>query len=852
MARLGGRNIQYSRTSQWLTLIMGAALTLAACGGSSSSSSSGNGENGSDPEAPALPLSTESSFGKVTLEWEGDEPADVMLSSDPDCDWGNYSTCPDSELLTDQDSGVVLTPQEHELEYDRNVFFTIEQEDERSPVKGAAPWAPGQNRSVLAMMEHDGRLFVGGGFSHVGPNSGNGAILDNDGRLQGALQKVEGTVRAAIADGEGGWYIGGNFDRVGGEPRERLAHIRANGALDEDWNPGADGSVRTLALAGDRLYVGGTFDQIADDNNQDYLAALDAETGALEDWDPDVSHPVHALEVADGTLYAGGEFYSLDGTDGRHLAAFDASSGDLLSWGATLDHTDQARTLTVHGDTVYVGGDIGAAGDEPENRENLAAFDANSGELLDWAPETNNPVNALVVDNGVVYAGGEFTQAEDETRSYLAAFDSDEGSLENWEADVDDDVQALKVVNGALHVAGDFTAAGEEDADRLRLAAFDTDEGELLDWHPGAASDGGFTGQAHVITYDGERFYAGGDFRSIGGPKRPALAVFDAETGQLEDWDAGIEGGFVRAFEASGDTIYAGGNFELANEDGIRGIASFEREDAELNWSKGLDQAAGATPRTLAIAIDDQDVYIGGRFTDVEDTERMNVALLDHSDGAVDQQWDPEVGGTGNTVYAMEILGDTLYVGGDIFSVTGGDPGAEDERVYNLAALALDEQGTQREWNPDANNNVYTMTTHDGDLYVGGRFFEVRGGDDEEFEDQSSAAVFDTSAEANLLDWDPQVQGGRIEGMTQLGDSLYLGGTFDELGEEEEERWRAGAVNADDAGLLDWNPDVNGAVWTLASSDSTVYVAGDFSKAGGDLRAGIIALDHDEEAEFLW
>jgi hypothetical protein len=44
-------------------------------------------------------------------------------------------------------------------------------------------------------------------------------------------------------DGSGGCYIGGNFNNVGGVPRNNLARVLANGTVDPNWDPDPDGMV---------------------------------------------------------------------------------------------------------------------------------------------------------------------------------------------------------------------------------------------------------------------------------------------------------------------------------------------------------------------------------------------------------------------------------------------------------------------------------------------------------------------------------------------------------------------------------------------------------------------------------
>jgi len=99
--------------------------------------------------------------------------------------------------------------------------------------------------------------YIGGSFTGVGPPLKGGAALD---ALTGDFDLRPGfdaTVKAAVSDGSGGWYVGGDFTQVLGVTRNRLAHIGGDGSLDPDWNPGATGSVNALELSadGNSLYV---------------------------------------------------------------------------------------------------------------------------------------------------------------------------------------------------------------------------------------------------------------------------------------------------------------------------------------------------------------------------------------------------------------------------------------------------------------------------------------------------------------------------------------------------------------------------------------------------------------------
>jgi len=58
-------------------------------------------------------------------------------------------------------------------------------------------------------------LYIGGEFTYVGPRTGSGVPLNtSDGKPAvdiKTMPKVNGTIRCAIPDGSGGWYIGGGL-----------------------------------------------------------------------------------------------------------------------------------------------------------------------------------------------------------------------------------------------------------------------------------------------------------------------------------------------------------------------------------------------------------------------------------------------------------------------------------------------------------------------------------------------------------------------------------------------------------------------------------------------------------------
>src|SRR6185503_18543694 len=99
-------------------------------------------------------------------------------------------------------------------------------------------WVPDVSVSAAALSPGGDLLYLGGNFTYVGPPTGAWTALDpTSGEPVLPYPHVSGgAVLAAEPDGQGGWYLGGSFNKVAGVPRLRLAHIRSDGSLG-DWNP---------------------------------------------------------------------------------------------------------------------------------------------------------------------------------------------------------------------------------------------------------------------------------------------------------------------------------------------------------------------------------------------------------------------------------------------------------------------------------------------------------------------------------------------------------------------------------------------------------------------------------------
>jgi hypothetical protein len=190
---------------------------------------------------------------------------------------------------------------------------------------------------VHAIAEANGTVYIGGQFNYVGPYTGSSAFLDSaSGARDDTFPQFDGPIRAAIPDGAGGWFVGGEFFMIGEEVRPGVAHILPDKTVDPAWDAMLLGSVSAMALSGNTLYLAGSIVLIGGEQRYQ-LAAVNAATGALLAWD---GNPVgffnrmtiSAMAASGGNVFIGGTFTNAGGLNRTNLALLNGTTGAALPW----------------------------------------------------------------------------------------------------------------------------------------------------------------------------------------------------------------------------------------------------------------------------------------------------------------------------------------------------------------------------------------------------------------------------------------------------------------------------------------------------------------------------------------
>jgi hypothetical protein len=206
--------------------------------------------------------------------------------------------------------------------------------------------------------------------------------------------------------------------------------------------------------------------------------------------------------------------------------------------------------------------------------------------------------------------------------------------------------------NGVLYAGGSFSSAGG--LRRKNAAAFDTLTGAVTAWDPGAR------GEVYTLAVGHDAIFAAGGFDRIGGQSRFLVAALDPFTGSAMPWDAHSDG-VVFSLLLSDTTIYMGGAFTQIGGALRHDVAALSiRTGQALLWNPDV----GGPPysRVMALAMDQQAVYIGGGFARVGGVERNNLAAVDRANGAL-LPWNPDPNPDG-WVWGLAACDDAVYAAG--------------------------------------------------------------------------------------------------------------------------------------------------------------------------------------------
>jgi len=414
------------------------------------------------------------------------------------------------------------------------------------------------------------------------------------------------------------------------------------------------------------------------------------------------------------------------------------------------DTNGKVFVVKVVADTVYIGGSFttvrAPGGGTTASRNNLAAFDLTTGDLLPFSANTNNPVRAIESDGSTLWVGGSFNMVGGVFRSNVAALDAVTGVPHPaFDISLNGAVHGLAQIGNRIYAAGYFTLV--EGVQQHRVASLDPVTGQPDGNFQAAVNDGVRAIAASSAT---GRLFVGGQFTAVGSHDWTYLAEIDPVTGQgvgpgfdccdvapLLDLTASPDGsrvfGAVAGFEnraqawstidgsrlwhhrAMGDTqavsyhdgvLYFGFHEGFDEDETVRMLAADVLTGELQNYRPSIDSFYGV----WAIDATAAGLAVGGEFFNVSGVSTRGIAVFPGADrpvdtsapskpqgleatsqnGALHLEWDPASDDRGVSYY--RIFRDGAMVGRSLG--TGYVDDAVDENtVYSYRVRAVDLAG---------------------------------------------------------------------------------------------------------------------------------------------------------------
>jgi hypothetical protein len=544
-----------------------------------------------------------------------------------------------------------------------------------------------------------------------------------------------GKVHAIEALPNGKIIVGGEFTSINDQPIKYLARINADGSVDTSWNPSCNSTVYDIARTGNTLFVCGSFSSIGG-LSRTGLAKISAEGPfSIEaGFNARLSGgSVNALSVdeTNGRIYVAGGFSKAGTTPVFGLIRFLTTNSSFDSswipvanphWSSLASMT--AIALSPDNNWVFVGGQ-----NQFGDSYLVGKIDQDGNFDSEWNPQAyggNQYIAKIVVTNDSVFIGGDFWEMGGLTQWGIAKLDYSGNADTAWRLDLDEyrgtwynfSVTDMLISGEHLYLAGSFGYANG--MRRAGLARVDSDGMGSLDanWAPSVNE----LIRALGLLQSGN-LLCGGQFTEVNDQHAVGLAQVSSGDGSLNsDFSTGVfEPGIIATYaEAPDGSIFVGGDFVRIGQQPAANVARVLSSGVvDATWTPQVNGSVNA------VAANADYVYIGGKFTKINETNWQYLARFDINSGALDQVWNPPLHSNGN-ITAFYLDQTHLYIGGWADLVNW--PGAGTlVRLTTIGTGAVDPTWMPLIENYVNNGNVGAIVGDQDWVYAAGQFGSVGG-----------------------------------------------------------------------------------------------------------------------------
>ena len=381
------------------------------------------------------------------------------------------------------------------------------------------------------ILKDNGKYYIAGTFEYLADNKGSVLLTDTVSHtlVNNSAWPINGVVTSAIPDGQGGFYIAGDFTKIGDSSRKYIAQINGNGKPTA-WRPVADSSVNVLLKRNDTLFIGGAFKHFAGKTRSCFaMYSISGDSvcrnGGIQAFT--FMRSIHTFLLQNDTLIYGGIPTGVGSFD-KNIRKYNFKNDVNMGW--ELSFTDYAYVyqLALSADQstlIFSGYSNGEYIKGVSNSTGAQKYFINVS--MYWPTGSNNgKVLGLQVHGSKAYVIGDFEFLLNNfgtfSRKGFSAFDPLTGALYNDDLALDGYPSFLKTEGGKIFLSGKFNSI--RGVSRNQFAAVDTGTLAVGDYTPNASDP------LTALVFNGQSALIAGTFRGLGAVARNGFAVIDSAT----------------------------------------------------------------------------------------------------------------------------------------------------------------------------------------------------------------------------------------------------------------------------------------------------------------------------------
>lgn len=514
-------------------------------------------------------------------------------------------------------------------------------------------------------------VYFAGEFTHVMEFSGSGVIFSKD-KIEVDFNnkyKITGEVYTSKPDGNGGWYVGGNFIKIGEYQVSNLVHFFSDGSLDTNFIPyfynGIE--VRFFVIEDEFIYI--PF------GNEVYIVNKntgDSKVLKLDINSRDESFYIKEIQIYGDYIFANGTKW-WRGEDSGYLGIFSKETGELIDNIFLISDTPILRKYENH---LYALG----------SNNTLIQYNIESKEFKNLNVKVSNLID-IKFDNNNIFISGSSIYKNNNNIGNLVRIDLDDNNDgTNWKSYNVEENCFFDIDEKFIYISGmethDILKIDKNSGNFIENFGFDA----ILSGNSGfstypvktISSSGNnlFLGGLYSpiskvikannffrydvkenridttfkITLDApynfvqflkiklvDKFlYISGRYTKIDGIDFNGLAKYNLEESKVADtWKPKLlEDGYISSLENDDTYLYVGGEFELENQFKNLVRYSLLNDELDLNWSPNPNRYVSA------LKVEGNSLYVGGKFDTIYHTEIPYLSKIDTKNNNLIEEFD--------------------------------------------------------------------------------------------------------------------------------------------------------------------------------------------------------------------